>query len=101
MKDVILRSAAARVLSRIKAMTKEELKLALESCSEGPIGYAFSASQSYWPDCHTQQVVTFHMAMADRLLPYDYHATWNGVPLADNSCQIYDAANDSLYALAA
>ena len=40
--NVNLRSAAEKVLKRIKSMTNEELAAALESCANGPINYAFS-----------------------------------------------------------
>jgi hypothetical protein len=99
MKEIILRSAAEKVLSRIKAMTDEELKSALESCSEGPIGYALSASQSYVPNCYTQQVVSFYLN--SKLLPKDVSLSGDNIPLVNNSGEIYDAANDALYALAA
>lgn len=99
MKNVNLRSAAERVLSRIKSMTNEELAVALESCADGPIGYAFTAYQSYLPEFSCKQVAVFYVN--NRSLIKDIQFAEHVISSFDDLCKTDDAANDSLYLLAA
>jgi hypothetical protein len=94
-----LHAAAERVLARLKAMSNEELKSALEKCADGPISYAFKAVKSR--PCLAVSSA-FFLNKKTLLLQHTVREFETTItPKCDSHFGENDAANDNLYSLAA